>query len=317
MKINKQILGMMSVLSVMVLFCGCGCGGSDKKLEEKLSEADEYITNEDYEGAISAYRQAIEINDKSEAAYIGLIDAYIAIKDYDAAESVVDEAVGMAMLETESIKAKSELVSNLKTYVFGKDVVVGDVVSFGIYEQDNNVYNEEEDVEWRVLDIEDGYAFVLSEKCLDARPYNDEYVAVTWDSSTIRKWLNTEFFDKLLTEEEQGYVKLSHIITQGNSKYQTLGGAQSDDNVFLLSVEEVELYLKDKLDRIAQTTPHAIANGGYASEDNTAWWWLRTPGEKQSDAVNVYTDGEIMKDGYYVSNKIFSVRPAMWVKIKR
>ncbi|MBP3696995.1 MAG: hypothetical protein J6J45_05560, partial [Clostridia bacterium] len=70
------------------------------------------------------------------------------------------------------------------------DTQVGDYITFGSYEQDNDLSNGKEPIEWLVLDKQDGKVLVISKYALDAKPYNDEYVDVTWETCTLRSWLN-------------------------------------------------------------------------------------------------------------------------------
>ena len=43
------------------------------------------------------------------------------------------------------------------------DVQVGDIIEFGSYEQDNDSSNGSEPIKWRVLEVSDGSALVVSE----------------------------------------------------------------------------------------------------------------------------------------------------------
>lgn len=62
---------------------------------------------------------------------------------------------------------------------------VGNIVTFGCYEQDNNLSNDAEAIEWIVLDVQDKKCLLLSKYGLDAKPYNAEYTATTWEKCTI------------------------------------------------------------------------------------------------------------------------------------
>lgn len=47
-------------------------------------------------------------------------------------------------------------------------------VTFGRYEQDNNLGNGPEPIEWIVLDSNNGEVLLLSKYGLDVKKYNDE-----------------------------------------------------------------------------------------------------------------------------------------------
>ncbi len=208
-----------------------------------------------------------------------------------------------------------EETTDLSTYVFGKEVAVGDVVMFGAYEQDAKTDNGTEAVEWIVLDVKEDKALIISKECLDVRTYHDTYVDVTWADSEVRSWLNGEFLNALLTAEEQGYVATTKVTTPDNEDFATIGGEDTEDKVFLLSLDESDTYFVNNIERVASPTKYAVSKGAYESKEGTTWWWLRSPGETQRDAADVYTDGSIMRDGYFATNRIFSIRPAMWVNI--
>ena len=85
-------------------------------------------------------------------------------------------------------------------------ISAGDVVTFGHYEQDNNLDNGPEAIEWIVLDMQEGKALLLSKYGLDAIPYNTEYVNITWEQCTLRTWLNQDFLKTAFDEKEQSAI---------------------------------------------------------------------------------------------------------------
>ena len=142
-----------------------------------------------------------------------------------------------AAAETAQAQAKAQ-----NPYV---DVQVGDIIEFGSYEQDNNPSNGPEPIEWQVLDVTGGDLLLMSVYGLDTKPYNDSYRWVTWKESTIRQWLNGEFFRTAFTREEQVLIKKEPLTTADNPAYGTSGGGVAKDKVFLLSLEEAGAYLPD------------------------------------------------------------------------
>ena len=65
-------------------------------------------------------------------------------------------------------------------------VEAGDIISLGDYY-------------WQVLDVQNGRALVLSEKVIERRRYNESFIGITWETSTVRQYLNGEFYDKFST----------------------------------------------------------------------------------------------------------------------
>ena len=72
----------------------------------------------------------------------------------------------------------------------------GEHVMYGSYQG--------EPVEWRVLDKKDGEILLLSEYGLDILPFDDSGSgSIIWENSSIRNWLNNEFYNSTFSEEEQ------------------------------------------------------------------------------------------------------------------
>jgi hypothetical protein len=94
------------------------------------------------------------------------------------------------------------------------DIAVGDIVTFGHYEQDNDTSNGQEVIEWIVLEVDEANhrLWVVSRYGLDAQPYNAEAAEVTWQTCTLREWLNGTFFETAFTPEEQVAVLTVGIV---------------------------------------------------------------------------------------------------------
>lgn len=102
--------------------------------------------------------------------------------------------------------------------------------SFGSYEQDNNLADGPENIEWRVLEVRDGRALLLSEYALESRRYNDIWEEITWENCTLRTWLNGEFLTAAFTAEELAQIVLPDA---------------PGDRVFLLNTEELQCFTAD------------------------------------------------------------------------
>ncbi len=198
----------------------------------------------------------------------------------------------------------------------------GSIVKFGKYEQDNDESNGQEDIEWQVLDIKDGKMLVVSRYALDCQPYNTELTDVTWETCSLRNWLNNTFYSGTFTEDERALIADSTVYAQANPQYNTDPGNDTTDKVFLLSINEVEEYFSSNEERMCVPTAYAVANGAYTSDtyekggEATCWWWVRSPGTYQGYAAFVGADGSVSYFGYYVDGVGDAVRPAMWINLK-
>ena len=118
-------------------------------------------------------------------------------------------------------------------------VEIGDVVSFGSYEQDADMTNGPEPVDWLVLDKKDGKVLILSKYGLDCKPYHSSgNKDVTWESCTLRTWLNHDFLNTAFTAEERTLIACTTLVNEDSP----VGGSGTDDYVFLLSVDELMEY---------------------------------------------------------------------------
>ncbi|MEI6579041.1 MAG: DUF6273 domain-containing protein [Eubacteriales bacterium] len=196
---------------------------------------------------------------------------------------------------------------------------VGFIVFYGYFEQDNNLINGRDEIAWLVLAVEDGKALLISEKILDAMPYNIHNENITWENSSIRSWLNDGFYNSSFTSTEKLAVATTKVINNDNPIDNTPGGNDTQDKVFLLSYKEVKKYFVSDSTRQTKGTDFAKTNGLNVSEDSfylgNGNWWLRSPGYYPYDAGLVTYDGKVIDYDY--NNGAYStdvgVRPAIWV----
>lgn len=196
-----------------------------------------------------------------------------------------------------------------------KNIKVGSYINFGAYEQDNNTSNGKEDVEWLVLEIKDGKALVISKYALDCKPYNTSYTDVTWETCTLRRWLNNDFINAAFSAEEKTIIPTVTVSSDKNPEYSTNPGNATQDQVFLLSITEADKYFSSDSARQCEPTDFAIANGAWENDSGNCWWWLRSPGGNQYRAALVDYDGDVGESGSDVSNDYDAVRPALWIDL--
>lgn len=180
----------------------------------------------------------------------------------------------------------------------------GDVVLFGSYEQNNIRSDGAEPIEWIVLDVKSDRILLLSQYALDSERYHYRKESVSWDTCSVRDWLNTTFYEEAFTCSEQ-----RSILSSGTSVY--------DDYVFLLSDVEAETYLPRAKDRICKATVYGSCQNVYVNPTTGgSWWLLRTTGDDGSKfAMSVNSDGTIDYNGGHVESDRGTVRPAIWVNI--
>ena len=203
-----------------------------------------------------------------------------------------------------------------------KNIKVGDTYTFGAYEQDNSTSNGKEAIEWTVLDKDGMSLLLISKQALDCQQYNTSYTDVTWESCSLRKWMNGTFLNKAFNAEEQAQIQNTTVSADKNPEYNTNPGNATTDKVFLLSINEVEKYFNSDEARKCAPTAYAKAQGAYTSDSYktasgaaTCCWWLRSPGNTRNRAALVTYDGSVHYYGNYVSSDTGAVRPALWINL--
>lgn len=195
---------------------------------------------------------------------------------------------------------------------------MGNCVKFGTYWQSNN--EEKEPIEWLVLDVEKGKTVLLISKyALDCKQYHKRNIPITWENSDLRKWLNEEFINNAFSEEEKEKIQLSEVINNTyirGGRSGVWGENNTEDKLFLLSIDEALKYYNSNEKRQCKPTQFAVKNNGSKHEvSGICNWWLRSPGEYKSSATRVF-DGEICRCITSVDLDNTCVRPALWVNLE-
>lgn len=149
-------------------------------------------------------------------------------------------------------------------------------------------------IEWIVVDIDkkDHLLWILSKEGLEVRPYHSERESVTWENCTLRQYLNNEFINACFDIQERKKIVETMIWNKDNYGYGTLGGNNTRDRVFLLSIDEIkELFDNAKACRCI-ASEYANRQGAFVNEElGTSAWWLRSPGCNDYYAAIVGSDG--------------------------
>lgn len=248
----------------------------------------------------------------------------------------------MAMLPTAALAADTGKAIQLVTNDGAGNIGGGqaDNVYFGNYYQSDDSTNEP--VKWRVLANANGQLFLLSDQNLDVFQYHTELETVTWETSTIRSWLNgygassnaggdngtdyagDNFLDAAFSAKEQNAIVETAVVNDDNKdddNYGTNGegGNNTTDRIFLLSIAEADnrsYFPKYSSSRYSANTPY-VADGGrlgtYMNGEDEGYldrWWLRSPGSNNTMAAFIEYDGGDVYEGNPVDYKNSAVRPA-------
>lgn len=207
-------------------------------------------------------------------------------------------------------------------------------------------YFKYEPIKWRVLNRKGNDALLLADVALDDQKYNTNRADVTWETSSMRSWLNgygasvnqpktdysrKNFINSAFTSAQRSAIKTINVINNNNISYGTMGGNNTSDKVFLLSDSEVystdtaadygfvKNYNTYDEARRSRCSTYAYAMGTWGNINTSyrgnIYWWLRSPGYNSNcDAVVVNFSGWV--DGYpSVDSYGVGVRPALHLNL--
>jgi hypothetical protein len=203
------------------------------------------------------------------------------------------------------------------------NIKVGQRITFGAYQ-------------WYVLDVQNGKALLITKDIIEMRAYNEgSYGAIIWEDCTLRKWLNSEFYNsfsaadraKILSTTVENYERFT------GGKYNTI------DKIFLLSFDEAQTYFSLKENRVAminfssqkqieEVAKKMFVNGSYPYYDTyeeflnylnelqgkNGDWWLRSTGNLAGTASYVSFIGSTFINGNPVDIE-GGIRPVLWLNI--
>ena len=286
-------------------------------------KAEELESVGDYTAAAEIYENIKEYRDAAEKRYAVLyryVEELVSQNEYQKAYDVFISLSEYLDAATRADELKS---------IFER---LGNTILLGHYEQDNNLGNGSEPIEWIVLEYDETNhkLLLISKYGLDTVQYYNKFTAITWEQCTLRTWLNDEFLNKAFNTEEQSAILVTNVdnsFGQGYGSWRINGGKNTRDRIFLLSYAEANKYLgvtagnENNIQSRVAPTAYAIAQGAWTSDSNqtvdgepAGWWWLRSPGSSSLFAMGVRDDG--LPGSNYVGSDDGVVRPAFWLNLE-
>ena len=209
-----------------------------------------------------------------------------------------------------SSSKENDLYSTLETangWDKNNDIIIGKEK----YHRAKKSYFKYEPIKWRVIKCENGEALLLSDIVLDKQKYNKRLKKVSWEKSTLRKWLNKKFMNRAFSSSEQEAIRTTKVINEDNYYYKTDGGNDTLDKIYLLSLSETD---EEKEYGFTDSYGMTIKYSNYADLDDYQYWWLRTPGEKNISAAAVDMFGEAYVGGGE-SDMELGIRPVLHLNL--
>lgn len=259
-------------------------------------------------------------NRKKKIAY--LLEDNMLTKGSDSAKEPVGRSAPQDSEEArERIEKKADEEFNMLTKGSGSAAAVdiekadvGSIIEFGFYPQDRQ--GKTAPIEWQVLAKEEGRILVISKYGLDRQKYNTSRANVTWETCSLRKWLNETFLTSAFSAEERDMIPVVTVNADENPEHDTNPGDSTMDQVFLLSIKEVNEYFCSQDTRECEGTDYFFAFRASKPDYRNCWWWLRSPGANSDHALCVSGGGGLDDYGYIVDDNRRAVRPALWINLK-
>ncbi|MDO4835335.1 MAG: DUF6273 domain-containing protein [Clostridia bacterium] len=202
---------------------------------------------------------------------------------------------------------------------------IGSVIKFGLFEQDDDTENGEEEIEWLVLARNGSRILVISKYILANKHYHEysdgkgnvrEDYKVYWEKSTIRQWLNEDFYDSAFGNLHKSKIVTTNVSADRHPQYDTNQGKTTTDNIFLLSYSEVQRYMPTEEERQTVQTKKSIGKtmSGKQQREKREWW-TRTTGDEEFHICFVRENGRLHKDGHAAGTMSYGIRPVMWIDL--
>ena len=222
---------------------------------------------------------------------------------------------------------------------------LGDIVKFGRYEQDGNLNNGLESLEWIVIANEGTALLLMSRFAIDVKPYHSSGKRVLWNECTLRTWLNDIFFATAFNDIEikrvaprivekdapvassDGFEVSKKNISQTASEtaeilkkqisqkeFDKMVSSKYRDNIFVLSIPELNVYLPKPDSRRCLPSPYTALNltiDKSSTKIKNCEWWLCSHFNHTAFAVT--EDGEIRRIRENDDQSKIAVRPFVWV----
>lgn len=322
MKRHRKII--IGILVFIMIFVAVGCSSSSKDSN--------IATNENENTKENNYNT--ETNKKDNATKS---DSLTSEKSDNGSETV-----GSIVQDNPDVSENASIVPMIS------EITKGMEITFGSYEQDANLENGEEPIEWKVLTVKDGKALLLSKYAIDYGKYNYEPRSITWASSDVRDQLNGELYRSYFNKKEREIIETTVIDNKADAEYFILEEEGTKDKVFLLARDdlfnsEYGFSGSEEYDESRNCTATLYAMERYALEllgeeeyknvgndyieknkELSVSWWLRTvcsSSEKDYEnnrAYNIFYvrhHGNVDKDSVNTRH-LYCIRPALWLDIE-
>ncbi|MBR5973573.1 MAG: hypothetical protein IK020_00145 [Clostridiales bacterium] len=159
---------------------------------------------------------------------------------------------------------------------------------------------------WIIIDQDDDTYYLVSQYILDMRAYDENGQTADWESSSIRKWLNEDFYEQAFNQDEKARI-VATVSGNRRPRMTEVLEEEKKDQVFLLSSSAAQNYFMT--DAARRGKPENDERGGNASSQETLKWWLIGPDDGGSSLVD--EEGRVAFSDVRATTEMYGVRPAV------
>ena len=219
----------------------------------------------------------------------------------------VTNGAGEQLLNEDDGENSNTLFGTVPTYN------VGDTLYFGKWPQTTTDSKVLEPIKWKVLSNDGQKALLITDQIIDFKHfYNQPTNPKNWVDSDLRIWLNDTFYNRAFDIGEKNGIRKETLTTPGM--------ANTDDNVFVLSKDEINTHIVGTIIKRAKPTAYAQSitniNGVYLRVYNGySGYWLRSNGSS-SYIQFIQFDGDYGEYEGYDTGGWCGVRPSIYIDLQ-
>lgn len=154
---------------------------------------------------------------------------------------------------------------------------------------------------WNVVRTDEYTVTLASDSGIDSREFNRAETGHDWEDSTLRFWLNEDFYQTAFSDEEK------RILC-------TVGG--NDDKVFLLDKKTDGAYLNNGRRAILADDYMRCLGGLCENRSINSYWIIDNSTDGYEEAAVVFPSSERNLGTQYVDSTVVSVIPKIIIRVK-
>ena len=184
------------------------------------------------------------------------------------------------------------------------DYVPGEYVRFGTWQIAAD--GPASPIDWIVVEVTETHALLLSRLGLASGVFHESFrTNIDWLMSSLRTWLNTDFYRQAFSEEDRKRIYTSEDFPEA---------------VFCLSQEETQAIPAIRGSRteaperlLCYASPHALLTHPFQGQNGSSPWWLRSMGSEGGRVLLIWTDGTVLDAAVNEPGNL--IRPAIRIRV--